>query len=158
MLPINQYACINQECRHYSLRGHGNIVKAGTYGKHKRQMLQCRTCKKRFAETHNSAFFGSKYPPATIQMIIRCVAEGNSVRTTATILNLDKDTVNRVIIRAGKHCQRVLSNLIHSLQLEECQMDELWSFIQKKRLFPRKTMNADSGKYGSGQHSTPCPS
>jgi hypothetical protein len=120
-------------------------------------MLQCRTCKKRFSETHNSAFFGFKHSAATIQMIIRCVAEGNGVRATAAILNLDKDTVNRVVIKAGKHCQRVLTNLIQSLQLEECQMDELWSFIQKKQLFPKKTSTGDLGQPGSGRRSTPCP-
>jgi len=157
MLAIDEYFCINEKCPHYALRGQGNIVKAGTYGKHKRQMLQCRTCKKRFSETHNSAFFGLKHSDKTIQMIIRCVAEGNGVRATAAILNLDKDTVNRVVIKAGKHCQRVLANLIQSLQLEECQMDELWSFIQKKRLFPPKTSTVNLGKPGSGRRSTPCP-
>lgn len=139
MLNIENYFCVNESCIHYGLRGHGNIVKAGIYGKQNRQMLQCRTCKKKFSETHNTAFFGSKYSAETIRKIVLCAAEGTGVRATASILGLDKDAVNRVILKAGQHCQHVLSNLIHSLQLEECQMDELWSFVQKKRLFPRKT-------------------
>lgn len=157
MLNIQIFFCVNESCMHYGIRGHGNIVKAGTYGKHKRQLLQCQTCKTRFSETRNTAFFGSKYPAQTIHMIIRCVAEGNGVRATASILGLDKDAVNRVITKAGQHCAHVLSNLIHSLQLEECQMDELWSFVQKKRLFPHKTMNRDTDEPGSGQRSTRSP-
>lgn len=157
MLNVNQYFCVNESCIHYGLRGHGNIVRSGTYGKHKRQLLQCQTCKKRFSETRNTAFFGSKYPAETIQMIIRCVAEGNGVRATASILELDKDAVNRVINKAGKHCAHVLSNLIRSLQLEECQLDELWSFVQKKRLFPKKTTDMDTGGHGYGQRSTRSP-
>jgi len=157
MLDINQYFCVNESCIHYGIRGHGNIVKSGTYGKHKRQLLQCQTCKKRFSETRNTAFFGSKYPAKTIQMIIRCVAEGNGVRATASVLELDKDAVNRVITKAGKHCVHVLSNLIHSLQLDECQLDELWSFVQKKRLFPKKTTNMDTDGHGYGQRSTRSP-
>jgi transposase-like protein len=151
MLDINQYFCVNESCIHYGLRGQGNVVKAGTYGKHQRQLLQCQTCKKRFSETRNTAFFGSKYPPQTIQRIIRCVAEGNGVRATAYILELDKDAVNRVIYKAGNHCVHILTNLIHSLHLEECQMDELWAFIQKKRLFQRKTLKKDTDENGYGQ-------
>ena len=157
MLDINQYFCVNESCIHYGLRGQGNIVKCGTYGKQDRQLLQCKTCKKRFSETRNTAFFGCKYPAQTIQMIVHCAAEGNGVRATARILELDKNAVNRVIKKAGDHCAHILSNLIHSLQLEECQLDELWAFIQKKRLFPRKTMRGDSDGPGSGPPSTRFP-
>ena len=157
MLEINQYFCVNESCIHYGIRGQGNIIKSGTYGKFDRQLLQCTTCKKRFSETRNTAFFGSKYPANTIQMIIRLAAEGNGVRATARILELDKDAVNRVIDKAGKHCARILSNLIHSLHLEECQLDELWSFIQKKRLFPRMTANRDTERHGYGPPLTRFP-
>ncbi|MFN2343962.1 MAG: hypothetical protein ABR542_11450, partial [Desulfonatronovibrio sp.] len=56
-------------------------------------------------------------------------AEGVGVRATARLLNLDKDTVNRVILRAGEHCAQVLSNLLTSLHLTEAQLDELWTFV-----------------------------
>lgn len=139
MLDINQYFCVNESCIDYGLRGKGNIVKSGTYGKHNRQLLLCKACKSRFSETRNTAFFGSKYSKEIIKSIILCVAEGNSVRATARILNLDKDAVNRVINKAGKHCARILDNLLRSLNLDQCQLDELWSFIQKKLQFPAKT-------------------
>ncbi len=157
MLNAEHYFCVNESCIHYGIRGRGNIVKAGAYGKQKRQLLKCQTCKKRFSETRNTAFFGSKYSAETIQKIIRCVSEGNGVRATASILELDKDAVNRVIRKAGRHCVNVLSNLIHSLQLEECQLDELWSFVQKKRLFPKKITNMDTDEPGYGRQSTRRP-
>lgn len=135
MLEIEKYFCVNEHCSHYGLRGKGNIVKCGVYGKVKRQLLQCNVCKKRFSETRNTAFFGSKYSDETIRRIILCVAEGNGVRSTARILELSKDAVNRIINIAGKHCDYVLSNLLQSLTLEQCQLDELWSFIRKKNLF-----------------------
>jgi hypothetical protein len=37
--------------------------------------------------------------------------------------------------RAKNHCQKALSELLKDLNLSECQLDELWSFI-KKRVFP----------------------
>lgn len=54
------------------------------------------------------------------------------------ILGLSKDGVNKVILKAGEHAHRVLSDLLHSLHLDECQLDELWSFINKKKLFQKK--------------------
>jgi transposase-like protein len=150
MLDLKHYFCINEQCSLYGIRGNGNIVKCGTYGRHKRQMLQCKICKKRFSETRNTAFFGSKYSAETIQRIITCVAEGNGVRNTARILKLSKDAVNHIIQKAGEHCIIVLSNLLHSLNLEQCQLDELVTFVQKKELFPRKTTTRSMGESVSG--------
>jgi len=140
MVDIKEYFCTNPDCKHYGLRNQGNIVKSGTYnvkGK-KKQMLQCNLCKERFSETRNTIFFHSHYPAETIRKIINCTAEGNGVRATARLLELSKDGVNKVVLKAGEHSQAVLSSLLTSLHLEECQLDELWTFVQKKKLFPTK--------------------
>jgi hypothetical protein len=54
------------------------------------------------------------------------------VRATARLLEMDKDTVNRVILRACEHCAHVLSGLLTSLSLTEVQLDELWDFVKKE--------------------------
>jgi transposase-like protein len=150
MLEMEKYFCVNPECGLYGLYGKGNIVKCGTYGKQKRQLLQCNVCKQRFSENRHTAFFGSKYPAETIRQIIHCVVEGNGVRSTARILGLSKDSVNHIIQKAGEHCALVLSNLLHSLHLEQCQLDELWTFVKKKELFPPPTASGDTDEPGSG--------
>jgi transposase-like protein len=139
MVEIKNYFCCNPDCHKYGLRDQNNIVKAGTYGtgERKKQMLKCTECGKRFSETQNTIFFNSNYTPKTIQQIIRCVAEGNGVRGTARILELDKNSVNNIILKAGQHCELVLTSLIRSLQIEECQLDELWTFIRKKNSIRR---------------------
>jgi hypothetical protein len=48
-------------------------------------------------------------------------------------LEVDKDTVNRVILRAGEHCAHVPFDLLTSLDMTEVQLDELWTFAKKKR-------------------------
>ena len=141
MIDINNFFCINPDCKHYGLRNQKNIVKAGTYKVkgEKKQMLQCNLCKQRFSETRNTVFFRSHYTASTIRQIILCTSEGNGVRATGRILELSKDGVNKIVLKAGKHSQMVLFNLLNSLHLEECQLDELWTFIQKKKLFQKKT-------------------
>ena len=141
MCNINNYFCNNKNCKCFGLRNENNIVKAGKYKTSKgeeRQMLKCNICNTRFSETKNTIFFRSHYSTETISKIISCTVEGNGVRSTGRILNLSKDGVNKIILKAGKHAHKVLSDLLYSLHLEECQLDELWSFIQKKNLFPKK--------------------
>ena len=93
----------------------------------------------------------SNYSKETIQTIILAVAESNSVRGTARIFKLDKDGVNRVVLKAGAHCKKVLENLITDLCLNECQLDELWSFVKKRKLFPQKTSSGNMAATGSGR-------
>ena len=151
MLDITNYFCTNPRCKDYGVKGRGNLKFHFRYGKQGRKMIYCITCKCRFSETKCTAFFGTKYSSKTIAQIVRATAEGNGVRATARILDLDKDAVNRVILKVGEHCEKVLDNLLIQLGLTEIQMDELWSFIEKKTL-PRmreRTMKVD--KHGSGQ-------
>jgi transposase-like protein len=140
MLQISEYFCPNEECKQYGLRGQGNLIKSGTYkkGKEIKHMLKCKICGKRFSETRNTIFFNSHYDSATIGNIIRSTSEGNGIRATARILNLSKDSVNSVVLKAGKHADFVMSDLLRNLNLTECQMDELWSFINKKKLLQRR--------------------
>ncbi|MGB5987206.1 MAG: hypothetical protein WBG37_18020 [Desulfobacterales bacterium] len=157
MSEFEQYFCPNDQCKDYGLRGHGNIGIRAKYGKDKnRDLLYCRTCGKRFAASRASALFGLHLPAETIRQIIHHAAEGVGVRATARLLGLDKDTVNRVILRAGEHCARVLSGLLTSLHLTEAQLDELWTFVKKRKVLTTpETLTNSTGKHGSGRPSMP---
>ena len=144
--------CPNEKCKDYGLRNHGNITIRGKYGKDKtKDLLYCKTCGKRFASTRGTAFFGLHISDEKIEQIIHHAAEGVGVRATARLLGLNKDTVNRVILRAGEHCELVLSNLLRSLKLSEAQLDELWAFVKKRKILLNMNLNRSSDKNGSGQ-------
>ncbi len=155
MTELERCFCPNEKCKNYGLSNQGNIAVRGKYGKDKsRDLLYCRTCGKRFAATQSSALFGLHLPAETIREIIHHAAEGVGVRATARLLALDKDTVNRVILRAGEHCASVLSSLLTSLELTEAQLDELWTFVKKRNILaPPKTSRSDTGGHGSGRPS-----
>lgn len=157
MSEYEQSFCPNEQCKDYGLRRQGNIAVRGKYGKDKsRDLLYCRTCGKRFAATRASALFGLHLSPDIIRRIIHHAAEGVGVRATARLLEMDKDTVNRVILRAGEHCAAVLSGLLTSLELTEAQLDELWTFVKKRKILAApKRSSANTGGRGSGRPSTP---
>ena len=140
MHKITEYFCPNESCKEYGLRNRGNIIKAGTYkkGDNRKQMLKCKICGQRFSETRNTIFANCHYSDKEIEQIITCAIEGNGVRASSRITGKSKDGVNRVILKAGKHAELILSNLLTSLHLEECQLDELWAFVNKKRQCQRK--------------------
>jgi hypothetical protein len=148
MTGVNNAFCPNVECKDYGLQNHDNIAIRGKYGKDKdKDLLYCRTCGKRFASRRGTAFFGLHLSDDKIAQIIHHAAEGVGVRATSRLLDINKDTVNRVILRAGEHCEIVLSNLLRSLKLKEAQLDELWAFVKKRNLLS-KSKSAESG---SGQ-------
>jgi transposase-like protein len=136
MSTINDYFCPNENCKCYGLRGQGNLVKAGKYKKDgiDRQVFKCKVCLHRFSETRNTIFFRSRYSDKTIHSIIRSVVEGNSIRATARMLGLSKDGVNSVVLTAGAYAEAAMSDLLKNLHLDECRMDELWSFVNKKNV------------------------
>ena len=136
MLNLSEYFCPNEQCKEYGFKNQGNLVKSGTYlkGGERKQMFQCKTCRQKFSETRSTVFANCHYSDQDIGQIITCVIEGNGVRATSRITGKSKDGVNRVILKAGKHAEQILSNLLCSLYLEECQLDALWSFVNKKRL------------------------
>jgi len=148
MTDVENAFCPNTNCKDYGLQNHGNIAVRGKYGKNKdKDLFYCRTCGQRFASTRATAFFGLHLSDEKIAQIIHHAAEGVGVRATARLLDINKDTVNRVILRAGEHCEIVLSNLLRSLKLKEAQLDELWAFVKKRNLLTKKKLVEN----GSGQ-------
>ena len=61
-------------------------------------------------------------PNDTIAM--RALAEGNSLRGTGRIVDVDKDTICDWLDRAGRHCRAVTTYLFDTLHITECQVDE----------------------------------
>ena len=150
---LSNMCCPNKDCKDYNNKNLGNISIRGKYGTTKiRNILYCRTCGKRFSETYNTAFFGLQISDDIIRQIIHHAAEGVSVRATARLLECDKDTVNRVILKAGEHCTEVLSELLTSLKMTEVQLDELWAFVQKKTPLSKMKGNIGSGPLSTLKH------
>lgn len=137
-VPTNHVFCPNEGCPGYNQLGpHPNhrIVGAGTYetrrGEH-RQMYRCEHCQKRFSETKRTVFFGLKTAEETVYRALASLAEGMGIRATARVFEVDKDTVLLWLKRAGEHCRQVSYYLMQNLHVDQVQLDELWTFVNKK--------------------------
>lgn len=68
----------------------------------------------------------------TYELGAKLLAEGNSLRATARILGMDKDTIAQWVAQLGEQCASVAAYHFRGLHLTECQLDELWTFVRKK--------------------------
>lgn len=82
--------------------------------------------------SYATAHYGLESTPAIFETAVRALAEGNSIRATGRILEIDKDTVCDWLDRAALHCRSVVLYLWNQLHVTECQLDELWSFVHTK--------------------------
>ncbi len=138
MATINETYCINNDCKDYGIKNLGNIRTRGKYGKSKeKQLLYCQTCGQRFSYSRSTAFFGLRIPENKITQVIEKTANGVGIREIGRQLGISKDTANRVVLKAEKHCEVVLQNLLASLKIDKSQAATLLSFIDKRKILKK---------------------
>jgi transposase-like protein len=111
------------------------------YGPNRTTLYRCRKCSREFSSRYNSVFFGFHTDEQTIYRVLKALAEGNGIRACSRIFDIDKNTVIRILSVAGVHCQQVTEQLIGNYHLKECQLDELWSFVKKRKHVFRRLKN-----------------
>ncbi len=65
--------------------------------------------------------------------IIAALCEGNSVRGTSRLVEVDKGSVLDLGIRVGEGCGLIHNRLVRGLAAHFIQCDETWSFIHRKQ-------------------------
>jgi len=79
--------------------------------------------------------------------ILKCLVEGNSIRATARICDVVKNTVIKLLCEVGDACSKYQDEHLINLSCKRIQCDEIWSFCYCKE----KNVPADkSGQFGYG--------
>src|SRR2546428_6501790 len=103
------------------------------FGKHRNGLrrFRCPQCKRTYTEAHERTL-GTMYVSADqAALAVQLLIEGNSIRSTERITNLDRNTIMRVLVLAGERCQALMNAKMCGLSLKHIQIDEIWTFIQK---------------------------
>ncbi len=74
-----------------------------------------------------------KLDTKTRALIIRLLVEGNSIRATSRIADVSKNTVNKLLIDAGKACAMYHDENVRNVKASVIQCDEIWSFTYAKQ-------------------------
>lgn len=78
-------------------------------------------------------------------LCLQLLLEGMSIRSTSRITGVHKCTIFNLLLLAGERCERLLATKMRGIPAERLQLDEIWTFIQKKQ---KRVRFADPEEFG----------
>jgi len=90
----------------------------------------------------------NRLPLEKQKLCLRLLVEGNSIRGTARIVGVDKDTVCKLILTFGRAAQNLLDEKLKGLTLDHLECDEIWSYVGKKQSRLTVDEKAERGDIG----------
>ena len=130
---LDTVACVNTACRVFRQPGQGNLILRKVYGHDHLRRLRCHTCGEDCSERRGTALFNTTLPEATAAEVVRHLDEGWSVRATARLVKVAKETVARLLRQAGRHAERFHNPHVHGLTPKALACDEPWSCVKKSK-------------------------
>jgi IS1 family transposase len=94
-----------------------------------RQRFRCRTCGKTTVDKPAAPLGTLRVEPDKAGFALRLLLEGMSIRAVRRMTGLGRNTLARVILRAGENCRRFLAANVRNVPAADVQCDELWSFV-----------------------------
>jgi transposase-like protein/IS1 family transposase len=132
-IDTRKHFCPGNECPYWGWLDRGNIISNGHPSGGRWRQLRCVVCGKHFQETIGTIFYGSSVAAEDIMRAIALLCEGVSPRKIARVFEVDKDTVLGWLAEAAKRSETVIGYMVHSLELTQVQMDELYALLSGMR-------------------------
>ena len=72
--------------------------------------------------------------------VLHHLVEGNTLRSTARLTGVHRTTIMRLMVGFGRKCKAYMDRQFHNLTLNHVEVDEIWTFVEKKqgRLTPEE--------------------
>jgi len=65
--------------------------------------------------------------------VVRCLVDGNSMRATARITGVARNTIDKLLVELGAACSRYQDITLRNLACKRIQVDQVWSFCYCKQ-------------------------
>ncbi len=104
------------------------------FGKHRNGLrrFRCPNCRKTYTESHQRTLGTMYIPKEKAVLALRLLLEGNSIRSTERITELDRNTIMSMLVKAGDRCQTLMVSKIQNLPVQDVEADEIWGYVGKK--------------------------
>jgi transposase-like protein len=132
-------SCPNKNCRAFNKIGLRNIIRKGKQP-NSNQRYQCTDCKRTFARSINTPFFHKHLKKKEIIRICKLLSEKISFRGIARATNHHRDTICSIASAIAQHCKKFNDYFITELKLTPVEVDEMWSFVKKKKKIAKLRM------------------
>jgi IS1 family transposase len=77
--------------------------------------------------------------------VIAALCEGVSLRSVSRLLDVHRDSAMRLAVKVGQGCTAIHGKLMVNLNVGRVELDEVWSFVKKKRKNVTETDGDDVG-------------
>ncbi|MFI5200988.1 MAG: IS1 family transposase [Candidatus Kapaibacterium sp.] len=77
--------------------------------------------------------------------IVKCLVEGNSIRSASRITGTSRNTVSKLILALGEACEKFHDENVKNVNSKRVECDEIWSYVGKK------DANCTPAERGSGE-------
>src|SRR5271169_5238111 len=93
------------------------------FGKHRNGLrrFRCPNCKKTYTEAHKRVLDSMYIPQEKAILALRLLLEGNSIRSTERITDLNINTLMSLLVKAGDRCQTLMMSKIQSLPVQDVE-------------------------------------
>lgn len=126
--------CPNKTCSQYGQKNQGNIRSIASYMTQsgKRRIFECTTCGEQFSETRDTVLFDVRTPEEKVLMALKMILVRVSLTNISFVLGMKEETVLEWLERAALKAEQINAALLRGLPVTEVQLDEMWSFVQRK--------------------------
>ena len=94
--------------------------------------MRCKLCGTSYVDREFTALGSMRTDLDAAAKAIGMLCEGMAVRAVCRMTGLDKNTLLRLVVRAGRGVAELSEKMISGLTVAEVECDELWAFIYCK--------------------------
>jgi transposase-like protein/IS1 family transposase len=93
---------------------------------------KCNACKKTFGLIPERPLGAMRLDMDRAELCLKLLTEGSSIRTTERVSGVHRDTICRLLRKAGEKCETLMNRIVRRVPVEDVQADELWCFVGMK--------------------------
>jgi hypothetical protein len=88
-------------------------------------------------------------PPQEIGRALLVVMRRGSLRAAEEVTGHKYETISRWVVLAAEHAEALTEVLVHDLELSTLEVDEFWSFIQRRTETPPRSIHRSGVNAGA---------
>lgn len=124
--------CQNGKCAYFSREKGKDITKAGVL-RNGHQRYLCHHCGSWFVETKGTPLYKKHLSEDEVIGICKHLVEKNGIRSIERLTGHHRDTVSHTLEQLGEQARKVNGILIRNLHWGPVELDEMWTFLKKRR-------------------------
>jgi len=105
---------------------------------------RCKACKATYGIIPARPLGAMRLDMDKAVLCLSLLTEGSSIRSTERVSGVHRDTICRLLRKAGEKCEALLNRLVQGVQVEDVQADELWCFVGMKEKTKHKLKKTDA--------------